>query len=121
MLDKRNFYINGQWVAPAQSNDMDVINPSTEEACAVISIGGEADTNAAVAAASTAFISWSETPKEERIALIEKLADIYDRRSVEMGEAISLEMGAPISMAKTAQSGSGSPTWLSRAKRSHSA
>ncbi len=108
MLDKRNFYINGQWVAPAQSNDMDVINPSTEEACAVISIGGEADTNAAVAAASTAFISWSETPKEERIALIEKLADIYDRRSVEMGEAISLEMGAPISMAKTAQSGSGS-------------
>jgi len=108
VLDKRNFYINGQWVAPAQSNDMDVINPSTEEACAVISIGGEADTNAAVAAASTAFISWSETPKEERIALIEKLADIYDRRSAEMGEAISLEMGAPISMAKTAQSGSGS-------------
>ncbi|MEH6495946.1 MAG: aldehyde dehydrogenase family protein [Pseudomonas marincola] len=108
MLDKRNFYINGEWVAPAQPNDMNVIDPSTEETCAVISIGGEADTNAAVAAARSAFISWSETPREERLALIEKLADIYESRMAEMGEAISKEMGAPISMSKTAQSGTGS-------------
>ncbi len=108
MLDKRNFYINGKWVSPAQANDMEVINPSTEEACAVISLGGQADTDAAVAAAKAAFIPWSERPREERLALIEKLADIYDARSAEMGEAISMEMGAPISMSKTAQSGSGS-------------
>lgn len=108
MLDKRNFYINGQWVAPATSNDFNVINPSTEETCAVISLGDQADTDAAVAAASTAFGSWSQTPKAERLALIEKLADIYEARNEEMGEAISLEMGAPIDMAKTAQSGSGS-------------
>lgn len=108
MLDKRNFYINGKWVAPATANDMNVINPSNEEACAVISIGGQADTDAAVAAAKAAFISWSERPREERLALVEKLADIYDARSAEMGAAISMEMGAPISMSKTAQSGSGS-------------
>ncbi|MBL4906107.1 MAG: aldehyde dehydrogenase family protein [Sneathiella sp.] len=107
VLDKRNFYINGAWVSPAKANDLDVINPSNEEACAVISLGDQADTDAAVSAARAAFDSWSQTPKEERLALIEKLADIYEARNAEMGEAISLEMGAPISMAKTAQSGSG--------------
>ncbi len=108
MIEKKQFYINGKWVAPATPNDFNVINPSTEEACAVISLGGKADTDAAVSAAKEAFITWSEKPQEERLALIEKFADIYDARSAEMGEAISTEMGAPISMAKSAQAGSGS-------------
>ena len=107
MLDKRNFYINGEWVSPAAPKDLDVIDPSNEKACAVISIGDQTDTDAAVAAAKDAFISWAETPRDERIALVEKLADIYEARSAEMGEAISMEMGAPINLAKTAQSGSG--------------
>ena len=55
MLEKREFYINGQWVAPASANDLDVINPSNEEPCAVISLGGQADTDAAVRAAGDAF------------------------------------------------------------------
>jgi len=108
MLEKREFYINGQWVAPAIANDLEVINPSNEEPCAVISLGSSADTDAAVAAARAAFEGWSQTPKAQRLALIEKLAEIYAARSAEMGEAISLEMGAPISMANTAQVGSGS-------------
>ncbi|MBO6824867.1 MAG: aldehyde dehydrogenase family protein [Sneathiella sp.] len=107
MLDKRKFYINGEWVNPSKPNDLEVINPSTEEACAVISLGSEADTNAAVAAAKDAFDSWSQTPLEERIALVEKVMEIYKNRSAEMGEAISTEMGAPVSLANTAQAGSG--------------
>ncbi len=109
MLDKRQFYINGQWVSPVVANDLDVINPSNEEPCAVISLGSSADTDKAVTAARAAFDSWSQTSKSERLALVEKLAEIYAARSAEMGEAISLEMGAPISLAKTAQVGSG--TW----------
>jgi aldehyde dehydrogenase (NAD+) len=108
MLEHRNFYINGAWVAPTTANDFAVINPSTEEQCAVISLGDQADTDAAVSAARAAFESWSQTSKEERIALIEKLAEIYDRRSDEMGEAISMEMGAPIDMARRSQVGAGS-------------
>ncbi len=108
MLEKREFYINGQWVAPARATDLDVINPSNEEPCAVISLGSSTDTDAAVAAARAAFDGWSRTPKAERLALIEKLAKIYTARSAEMGQAISLEMGAPVSMANTAQVGSGS-------------
>ena len=53
MIIKRDFYINGKWVAPVSPRDCEVIDPSTEEACAVISLGAEADTNAAVAAAKT--------------------------------------------------------------------
>ena len=108
MLEKREFYINGRWVSPAVANDLDVINPSNEEPCAVISLGGESDTNAAVAAARTAFADWSMTLKQERIALVEKIFEIYQKRSDEMGAAISLEMGAPIDMSKGDQAGSGS-------------
>lgn len=108
MLQKRDFYINGQWVKPAKAHDMDVINPSDESISAVISIGGQSDTDAAVAAARAAFDGWSQTPKAERLALVERLADIYDERAAEMGEAISLEMGAPMSLACGSQAGSGS-------------
>ena len=73
MIDKRKFYINGEWVNPTISNDLKVINPSNEEAFAVISLGDTADTNAAVVAAKNAFISWSKTSKEERIVLLKKL------------------------------------------------
>lgn len=107
MLDKRQFYINGQWVAPSAANDLEVINPSNEEPCAVISLGGQADTNAAVAAARAAFEPWMNTPKEQRLALIEKLLEIYKSRSEEMAQAISLEMGAPIDLARTSQVGTG--------------
>ncbi|AXI40962.1 aldehyde dehydrogenase family protein [Sulfitobacter sp. SK011] len=108
MLEKRDFYINGQWVAPAEPNDYAVIDPSTEEQCAVISLGGQADTDAAVAAARAAFDSWSQTSKEERTKLIKKLAKIYDARQEEMAQAMSMEMGAPIDLSRNQQVGAGS-------------
>ncbi|NOX74849.1 MAG: aldehyde dehydrogenase family protein [Alphaproteobacteria bacterium] len=107
MLDKRQFYINGQWVAPSQAHDLEVINPSNEEACATISLGAQADTNAAVAAARAAFIPWMNTPKEERLTLIERLLEVYNNRAEDMAIAISLEMGAPIDLARQQQVTSG--------------
>ncbi|CRL12567.1 3-succinoylsemialdehyde-pyridine dehydrogenase [Phaeobacter italicus] len=108
MIEKRDFYINGQWVAPASSNDFEVIDPSTESPCAVISLGGEADTNAAVAAAKAALPVWMATPVEDRIALVEKLIAIYETRTEDLAQAMSAEMGAPIDMARTQQAGAGS-------------
>ncbi len=107
MLDKRNFYINGQWTAPIKLNDFQVINPSNEEPCAIVSLGGVADVNSAVKAAKEAFSSWSQTSKDEKISLIQKLYEIYKSRWSEMAESISLEMGAPIDWASTAQTSSG--------------
>ena len=80
MLDKRKFYIDGKWVSPSKPNDLEVINPSTEEAFATISLGSKEDTNSAVSAAKKALVNWSESSKEERINLLEKLLDIYKKR-----------------------------------------
>ncbi|MEM8797875.1 MAG: aldehyde dehydrogenase family protein [Pseudomonadota bacterium] len=107
MQDKRQFYINGAWVDPIDGKDLAVIDPSTEEAIATISLGGVADTNTAVAAAKGAFPAFSMTSKEERLSYLKALFEIYSARSDEMGEVISEEMGAPISMAKMLQAGAG--------------
>ncbi|MEM7295822.1 MAG: aldehyde dehydrogenase family protein, partial [Pseudomonadota bacterium] len=108
MIEKRQFYINGAWVNPAAARDLEVIDPSTEEPCAMISVGDQADTDAAVAAARAAFPAWAATPLSERRTLMERILEVYLRRNGEMGEAISLEMGAPIDMAKNSQAPSGS-------------
>jgi aldehyde dehydrogenase (NAD+) len=107
MLEKRQFYINGEWVDPKEGKDLEVIDPSTEEPCAVISIAGKADVDAAVAAAKAAFPGWMATPPEERIAKVEKFLEIYQERAEEMAKAISTEMGAPIALARSAQVGAG--------------
>ena len=107
MLEKRKFYINGKWVKPSKSNDFEVINPSNEEPFAIISLGFKEDTDAAVKAAKEAFVEWKETSKEERINLLEKLLKIYNKRFNELAEAQSMEMGAPIDYAISAQTASG--------------
>ena len=107
MLDKRKFYIDGEWVDPIKKNDFDVINPCNEDSCAIISLGSTEDTNRAVKAAKTAFETWKETSKEERIKLLEKLLTIYKKRFNEMAEAISLEMGAPMDWSTDVQTASG--------------
>ena len=107
MLNKRKFYIDGEWVDPIKKNDFDVINPCNEDPCAVISLGSTEDTNRAVKAAKTAFETWKETSKKERIKLLEKLLTIYKKRFNEMAEAISLEMGAPMDWSNDVQTASG--------------
>lgn len=103
MIEKRDFYINGAWVAPAAPRDCPVIDPSTEEVCAVISLGDQADTDAAVAAAKAAFPAWAATPPARRKALVEKILEQYEARHEELARAISTEMGSPIDHARNEQ------------------
>jgi aldehyde dehydrogenase (NAD+) len=70
MLDKINFYINGKWIKPSKPNDFEVIDPSTEEPFAIISLGSEEDTDKAINAAKIAFETWRETSKDERLELL---------------------------------------------------
>ena len=100
MIIKRKFYINGAWVAPQAARDCDVIDPSTEEVCAIISLGSPGDTNAAVAAAKAAFPGWAATPPAMRRAVVVRILDQYALRVEEFAQAISMEMGAPIDMAR---------------------
>ena len=103
MLDKRQFYINGAWVGPATPRDCAVIDPSTEVTCAVISLGGQADTDAAIAAAKAAFPGWAATPPGQRKAFVEGILAQYEARKEDMAQAISLEMGSPIDHARSQQ------------------
>ena len=107
MLDKRKFFINGKWIEPAKKNDFEVINPSNEEVCAIISLGSKEDVDKATKSAKTAFESWKETSKEDRIKLLEKLLSVYKKRFKEMTEAISMEMGAPMDWSSSVQNASG--------------
>ena len=80
MLNKKNFYIDGKWVSPVKTITHKVIDPSNENPCAEISIGGKEDIDNAVKAAKKAFDKWKETSKEERIVFLEKLLKVYKKR-----------------------------------------
>ncbi len=101
------FYINGEWVAPANRSTLDVINPATEEAFATISMGTAEDVDAAAKAARAAFPAWSQSTVDERKAVIGKIIEGLKARGEEMATAISNEMGAPMGLSRTAQLGSG--------------
>ncbi|WP_071797808.1 aldehyde dehydrogenase family protein [Natronohydrobacter thiooxidans] len=109
MLDKRQFYINGTWCDPIAGQSLEVIDPSTEEPCAVISLGGAADTDLAVAAAKAALPGWMHSDPRERLELVKRILEIYESRAEDMSQAISTEMGAPIDLARESQFTSG--TW----------
>jgi len=107
MLNKKNFYINGQWVAPKNAKDIEVIDPSTEKSCAIISLGGADDINAAVTSAKKAFESWGFTTRNQRVELLEKLYVVYKKRWSDVAKAITLEMGAPKDFSSELQTGTG--------------
>lgn len=101
-------YINGAWVLPATSTaTVDAINPATEEVCAIVAVCGPDDADRAVHAARAAFDGFAATTLEHRIALVEKLITIFERRYDEMVKAISTEMGAPYDLSYDAQAESG--------------
>jgi len=103
MLDRRQFYIDGRWVAPLAPNDVAVIDPATERPCATISLGSAQDLDIAVAAATRAFAGWSEATVDQRTRLLERAIAIYLQRADEMAELIRQEMGAPITFSREAQ------------------
>jgi aldehyde dehydrogenase (NAD+) len=107
MSNHLKFFIDGAWVDPVVPATLDVIDPSTEEAYTQISLGSKADVDKAVAAAKAAFPSFSQTSVAERLALLRKILEVYNRRFEDVAQAVSREMGAPISFARDAQAWAG--------------
>jgi len=97
------FYIDGAWVAPLSRTTMGMENPATEEIVAEVALGSAADADRAVAAARAAFLGFTTTPVAERIALLKRVLEVYNAREDDFVEAMSLEMGAPLSWARAAQ------------------
>ncbi len=107
MREYLQFYINGEWVDPITPKAHEVINPATEEVCAHISLGSEADVDRAVAAARKAFETWGYSSREERIAVLESCVATYENYYNDMADAIREEMGAPKTLAVSAQAHAG--------------
>ncbi|APG87869.1 aldehyde dehydrogenase (plasmid) [Sinorhizobium americanum CCGM7] len=107
MEHAHKFYIGGEWVEPTVSRSREVIDASTEQPIGTIAIGSAADAQKAIAAARNALSSFSQTTKEERLALLKRILTILKRRNDELGDIISREMGAPLAMARSQQAGLG--------------
>jgi len=107
MRDLTKFYIGGQWVEAAAPHPFEVVDPATETAFARITLGTAADVDRAVAAARTAFESWSQSTRETRLALLKKIRAEFERRYHDLVDAITSEMGAPLSLSREAQAAAG--------------
>lgn len=97
------FYIAGQWVAPRSQANMPVLNPANERQIGIVPLGDAADVDEAVAAAVSAFPAYSQTRKSERVALLQSLMKVTQSRFEDLAQAMRMEMGAPITMAREAQ------------------
>ena len=107
MSHERQFYINGEWVDPVTPRTMDVINPATEEAFTQISLGSKADVDLAVAAARKAFETFSQTTRAERLDLLRRILAAFQSRYEDIANAITLELGAPVTLAHKSQAAIG--------------
>jgi aldehyde dehydrogenase (NAD+) len=107
MPDHLSFYIDGAWVPPAKPATREVINPATAKPIGTISMGSAVDVDRAVAAARRAFDSYSRTTREERIALLQKIVEVYKASYDELARTISMEVGAPIWLSRQAQAATG--------------
>nr|WP_229908340.1 aldehyde dehydrogenase family protein [Amycolatopsis oliviviridis] len=97
------FYIDGKWIEPISTTGADVVDPATERTIARVTLAGAEDVDRAVAAAKSAFPTWSRTGPRERAALLRRISEVYGRRSPELAAAITAEMGAPVKLAGKAQ------------------
>lgn len=92
-------YINGQLIAPVLDEHIENIDPSRGKVYSMIPDSNEQDVENAVIAAEEAFPAWSNTPKDERAAIMIKIADIIESRLTEFSAAESLDNGKPVSLA----------------------
>src|SRR3984957_6303738 len=89
MVNRMQFYIDGAWVDPVVKKSIPVINPATEEPLYEIALGSKADVDKAVKAAQVAFETYSQTSREERVALLSRVIEVYKTRMKDIGAAVS--------------------------------
>ncbi|MBN8911332.1 MAG: aldehyde dehydrogenase family protein [Rhizobiales bacterium] len=107
MVERTKFYIGGAWVEPKEGRTIPVVNPATEETLYNVAVGGAADVDAAVSAARAAWPAFAATTRDERVALLGRILELYAKRMKDIGAAVSDYMGAPLTLAERAHAGSG--------------
>jgi betaine-aldehyde dehydrogenase len=105
VIEHDRLYIGGELVKPAGAGTIDVINPFTEEVAGRVPDATEADVDAAVSAARTAFdtTDWSTRPVAERCEILARASALIQGRMDELTTLISTEMGSPSAWAMFGQ------------------
>jgi acyl-CoA reductase-like NAD-dependent aldehyde dehydrogenase len=105
MMRRDTLYINGEWVTASGDGVIEVVNPATEEVIGSVPVGSQADVDAAVKAAQSAFPAWSATSSEERISVLNELSAAIKDNTEELAQIITAEVGTPIGYSRMAMVG----------------
>lgn len=116
MLKRLQHYINGEWIDSTGSDVIDVINPATEEVFGQISNGTKEDLDKAVEAAKKAFPSFSQTTREERIEMINRIVEEYAKRKDEIIQTVTNELGVPLKLSEKSHYNMGMQHFIQAAK-----
>ncbi|HEV3479108.1 MAG TPA: gamma-aminobutyraldehyde dehydrogenase [Gaiellaceae bacterium] len=93
--------VGGEWIAAADGETMDVVDPATGDVIAEVPRCREADVDRAVAAAKHALPGWLETTPRERSELLLRIADILEENADELAALESRNAGKPVSAARS--------------------
>ncbi|MEI7445461.1 MAG: aldehyde dehydrogenase family protein [Burkholderiales bacterium] len=116
MIERKQLYIGGRWVAASSAETLEVTDSNTGERWATVPAGTAADADAAVAAARAAFDAWSQTPPATRAEYVQKIADGLKARSEDLAKAIATEVGMPLKLSTIVQVGGPVAAWANYAK-----
>jgi aldehyde dehydrogenase (NAD+) len=108
MQGGRQFYIDGQWVAPLTDATLHIENPATERIVGQVALAGDEDVDRAVRAARGAAESWALSSRADRVELLTSVQYEYGRRRADLAAAVTEEMGAPAALARDVHVPSGS-------------
>ena len=98
-------YIGGEWVDPAGSETIEVVDPATEAVIGAIPRGSPEDVDRAVAAARPAFDAWSQVALEDRLEALDAIAAALTARGDELAALLAAEVGMPLRQARKIQAG----------------
>jgi acyl-CoA reductase-like NAD-dependent aldehyde dehydrogenase len=106
-MHRRRFYVGGDWVEPAKPETFNVISPSSEAVVGEVPVATSADMDRAVEAARVAFEDgpWPRMSPHERSELLQRVAELLRKRTNDIAEVTTEEMGCAISQAPAAQTG----------------
>ena len=91
--------IGGEWRAAVAEEQLEVVNPATEETVDLVPAGTPEDVDLAVATAKRAFAEWSRTDVEKRAAILAKAADLIHDHAKELAATLTSEQGKPLAEA----------------------
>ncbi|MGO9822344.1 MAG: aldehyde dehydrogenase family protein [Solirubrobacteraceae bacterium] len=91
--------IGGEWRQAASSEELEVVNPATEEVVSSVPSGSSADVELAVETAKRALPEWAATDVEKRAHILSTAADLIEQNANSLAPVLTSEQGKPIAEA----------------------